>query len=480
MENGVSIGHVASEKTGPVGGSTAFGRRLGLKALGVTALAASVGARVEVETAHAATRSGAIRIGYVTPTTGSLANYAVPDSFVLNLVRDSSHFAKGITIGNVKYKIEIIAQDSRSDPSFAQRAAIELIQLHAVDLIVTGSAPEMTLPVIAVCEGAGIPCLSTLCPWETWWGGFPGNSIDSAGNGVGESPEFCAMFFLGITEMVKCFVPMWDTVLVQTGANRVYAEMFPNDADGDALRASWSMMLNAVVIAKDGSPWTSVDGSAYADLSTDYSAMIQTFKSGSGGKSCDFLINSPVSQDFSTFWKQASKQDWRPKLATVTRAMLFPVDVYALGDLSNNVATNCWFAANAPYKSSLTGMTASAFAADYQMATQRQWEQSMGSTYSLFEIVIEALRKVQHPHDRKALANALKEVNYDGICGPLNLSSPTNPARGIGILRPVGVQWKPGSRELVGRKNWPWSPWVVDNTLNQQIPLQASLEPTSA
>ncbi len=80
----------------------------------------------------------------------------------------------------------------------------------------------------------------------------------------------------------------------------------------------------------------------------------------------------------------------------------------------------------------------------------------MGSSYSLFEVVVEALKKVKNPHDRKAGA-ALKEVNYDGMCGPLNFSEKdplaASPAKGIGIIKPVGIQWKPGSTELVGQQS---------------------------
>jgi hypothetical protein len=66
------------------------------------------------------------------------------------------------------------------------------------------------------------------------------------------------------------------------------------------------------------------------------------------------------------------------------------------------------------------------------------------------------------------------------MCGPLNFSATSNPAKGIGIIKPVGIQWKPGSTELVGHKKFSWSPWVVDNTLNKHIPTQAALEPTNA
>ncbi len=197
MGNEESVGSGSREQTIPGWGSVEFGRRLGLKALGATALVGGVAALAEASSAAAATKSGTIKIGYVTPSTGSLADFAGPDKFVLSLVRASSQFAKGITIGKTKYKIEIIVKNSQSDPSIAGQVATELIQSNGVDLIVTSSAPETTIPVSAVCEGAGIPCLSTVCPWEAWWGGFTGNSIGEAGNAVGTPPQYCSMFFFG-------------------------------------------------------------------------------------------------------------------------------------------------------------------------------------------------------------------------------------------------------------------------------------------
>jgi branched-chain amino acid transport system substrate-binding protein len=166
--------------------------------------------------------------------------------------------------------------------------------------------------------------------------------------------------------------------------------------------------------------------------------------------------------------------------------MLFPTDAYALGQLSNNIATDAWFTPYSPYKSSLTGLTANKFAEDYQSAGHGQWVQSMGSTYSLFEVAIEGLKKVSNPHDRLALAKALQTVNYDGMCGPINMnlksSNPmmASPAKGIAMIMPVGVQWKPGSTKLVGHRKYAWSQWVVDNSLNPHIPVNASLEPTNS
>ena len=481
MSNEEIVTGGAVEQTIPGWGSVEFGRRLGLKALGATTVFGGIAALTKASVAGAASNSNVIKIGYVTPSTGDLANFAGPDDFVLSLIRGTSYFSKGITIGKTRYKIQVIVKDSQSSPSIAAQVTAQLIQSDGVDLVVTSSAPETTIPVSTVCEQSHVPCVSTVCPWEAWWGGVKsGNSIGPAGNAVGTAPTYCTMFFFGVPEFVECYLPMWDRIQKSTNANRVYAGMFPNDADGNAFRAAWSPTLNAIVGAQKGQPWSFVDGGAYTDLSTDYTTMIQKFKTGSNGKSADFFINAPLPPDFNTFWKQAAQQGWRPKLATVAKVMLFPSDVYALGSLSNNIATNAWFTPYAPYHSSLTGMSAYDFAAKYQQVTGQQWVQSMGSTYSLFEIVIEALKKVKNPHDRQAVANALKDVNYTGMSGRLNFAAKTNPAKGISIIKPVGIQWKPGSASLVGHKKFAWSPYVVDNTLNRQVPLNGVLRPTNA
>jgi branched-chain amino acid transport system substrate-binding protein len=397
-------------------------------------------------------------------------------------VRAASYFAKGIKIGGTTYKIEITEVDTQSDPNVAVQVTQGLINGGA-DLILTSSAPETTIPVSTTCEAAHVPCLATVVPWEAYWGGFSGASITAEGGAAGTGPKYNAMFFFGIPQFSGCFVPMWEKIQQKTGANSYVAEMFPNDADGNAFRAAFGPTVGAMFPNK----FTFVDGGAYTDLTASFTSMIETFKTGgpSGGQ-CDLFVNCPLPPDFQSFWTQASQQGYLPKLATVAKVMLFPTDAYALGALSNNIATDAWFTPYSPYESSLTGLKANAFCAGFQVATKGQWVQSMGSTYSLFEVAVEALRSVKNPHNRLDLAEALQRVKYDGMCGPLNMRSTSSdplvasPAPGIAMIQPVGVQWKPGSAELVGHKKWAWSPWVVDNTLNKSIPTNATLDPTNA
>jgi branched-chain amino acid transport system substrate-binding protein len=398
-----------------------------------------------------------IRIGYVTPETGDLADFSQSDVFVLDKVRSTAPFAKGLKIGGKTYRVEIVVKDSQSDPNRAAQVAQQLA--GSVDLVVTSSAPETTNPVAATCEQLHVPNLATVVPWQSWYAGLGGNPGKPT-----EDFAYSSMFFFGLEEFAGTFLPMWNRIEATTKAAKVFAGQFPNDADGNAFRAGFPPFAE-----KDG--YKFVDGGAYTDGTTNYSSMIEKFKAAG----CEFFVNAPLPPDFNTFWKQAVQEGFKPKLATVAKVLLFPSDVVALGSLVNNIATDAWWTPYSPYKSSLTGETAKQFAIDYEAKTGREWVQSMGSAYSLFEVAVEALRATSDPHDKADLASALHKVKYDGISGPIDFAA--GPAPGVGIVYPVGIQWKPG-KETFGRK-FPWEPFVVDNSLNKDIPINGDLEPTN-
>ena len=46
--------------------------------------------------------------------------------------------------------------------------ATKLITEDAVDLMVVASTPETTNPVSDQCEANGVPCISTVAPWQPW------------------------------------------------------------------------------------------------------------------------------------------------------------------------------------------------------------------------------------------------------------------------------------------------------------------------
>ena len=428
-------------------------RRSVLRGLGFGAVAAGAGGLLAAcgsgIKGAGSSASGTINIGFITPLTGALAGFASGDQFVLSLIKGASIYKSGIKIGGKTYKVNVNVQDSQSSPTRAAQVAQQLISSHA-DLILTTSTPETTNPVAAACQKAGTPCLSTVVPWESWYAGLGGNPLTPT-----TDFKYVSMFFFGLKEFNGCFEPMWNRV----HTDKVVACQYPNDSDGNAFRGGFEPMIKA-----DG--YTVVDGGAYADGTADFSSMISMFKS----KKCDVFSNCPLPPDFNTFWKQASQQGFKPKLATVAKVLLFPADTVALGPLVNNIATDSWWGPYMPYKSSLTGETASALAAGYESSTGNQWVQSIGSSYALFEVAKEAFTAVSDPHDKAAVANALHHVNYTGMNGAINFAA--GPASGVGIVQPVGVQWKKGTK-------YPFEMQVVDNSLNKSVPITATLVPTN-
>ena len=432
-------------------------RRSLLKGVGAGTLAVGAGGFLSacssgIKGAGGPAKTGTITIGFITPLTGQLAGFASGDQYVLSQIRSSSAYQKGFKVGGKTYKVNIVVQDSQSDPNRASAVARQLILQNKVDMILTTSTPETTNPVAGACEKLGTPCLSTVCPWESWYAGLGGNPAKPT-----TTFKYCTLFFFGLQQFQGCFVPMWNRI----HTNKIVACMYPNDADGNAFRGAFEPLIKA-------SGYKVVDGGSYQDGTTDFSAMISKFKS----KHCEVFSNAPLPPDFNTFWKQASQQGFKPRIATVAKVLLFPADTAALGPLVNNIATDSWWGPFMPYASSLTGVTASALAAGYTSSTGKQWVQSIGSSYALFEVAKEAFTAVSNPHDKAEVARALHKVNYTGMCGAINFAG--GPAPGVGIIPPIGVQWKKATGKF------PFEMQVVDNSLNKDVKIQAKLEPTNA
>jgi branched-chain amino acid transport system substrate-binding protein len=393
-----------------------------------------------------------ITIGLVTPLTGAVASFAVSDTYVTNLIRKTPAFANGIKIGSTTYPVDIVVKDSQSDPNRASQVAKDLVT-SGVDMVLTTSTPEVTNPVATVCESEGVPCVATIVPWESWYFG--------RGAKPGSTFTYTTMFFFGIPEFGECFIPMWNRI----SNDKTVALMYPNDADGNAFRDPKTGF--PPLMHKAG--YKTVDGGAYPDGTTDYTAMISKFKS----HDCEIFSNAPIPPDFNIMWKQSAQQGFKPKLATVAKVLLFPTDVTALGNLAVNVATDAWWTPYHKQSSSLVpSLDSQALSNGFQNATGKQWLQSLGTTYSLYEVAYNAFSKVDDPHDRKAVAAQLRTMNYTGMCGTLDFAA--GPVPGVAIIKPVGVQWKHGTGKF------PYELQVVDNSANKAVPITADLEPTNA
>jgi branched-chain amino acid transport system substrate-binding protein len=434
-------------------------RRSMLRGLGAGAVATGAGGILAAcssgsKGSTTASSTSTITLGYVAPFTGSLSGFASADHFVIDTIRNTPAYATGFKVGGKTYPVNIIVTDSQSDPNRASQLARQLILNNNADMLLTSSTPETVNPVAVVAQTEGVPCAATNDPWESWYAGLGGNPASPTA-----TFQYCTLFFLGLQDLNNCFVAMWNRLPV--GNDKNVAGMWPNDADGNAFRAVMPGLM-----AQSG--YHAVDGGAYTDGTTDFTAMITRFKANN----CEYFSNCPLPPDFNSFWKQASEQGWKPRLATVAKVLLFPADTVPLGPLVNNIATDSWWGPYLPATSSLDPkLTPKIIVDNFQAQTGKQWVQSIGGTYSLFEIAHQAFSKVSDPHDRQEVAHALHAVNYVGMSGLINFSS--GPAPGVSITPPVGVQWKATSGKF------PFEMRVVDNTHNKAVGVEAPLQPTN-
>src|SRR3954470_10529341 len=323
-----------------------------------------------------------LKIGLVTPRTGQAAGFGEVDPYILDLVRKAA--ANGITAGDGKtYKIEITSKDSQSSPEHAASVAKELISGTKVDLMLASSTPEVVNPVSDACEAAGVPCISTVLPWQAWYFGRGAKEGDNA------AYKFTYHFSFGVEDFAAGYFPSWHSIKT----NKVVGLLYPNDADGNALRAALPPEMK-----KAG--FTVVDAGPYNDGLNDFSAQISKFKSAD----CEIFNTFPLPPDFATFWKQAAQQGYKPIIPQIAKTGLFPSQVEALGKLGVGLIGTAFWTPTFPYSSSFLKKSSKELADGYQ-ATGKQWTQMVGSTAALFDAGVAALQAAPNPRDKVGLAD---------------------------------------------------------------------------
>jgi branched-chain amino acid transport system substrate-binding protein len=399
-----------------------------------------------------------ITIGWIHPVTGSLAGFGYPDNWVTQQIMATPQFKNGIKIGGSTYTVNIKSYDTQSSVTKAGSLAKQAIQQDNVDLLFASSTPETVNAVASQAETLGTPLICSNIPWESWYINLGGNPQKPT-----LTPKHTVMYFLGAEHLALCFIPMWNRIGEKYGNNHQVAATFPNDADGNAFRAVFPSVLKPAGYTLDLS-------TAYPDGLTNYTSMISQFKS----RGDDFFTNVPLPPDFATMWTQALQQDFKPKLATVAKVLLFPQDAYAMGSKVYNIATDSWWVPELPWTSSLTQQTCMDLANAYTSAGLGQPNANI-SNYTLFEIAYAALTSVDNPHDKAELSAALFKVKLpEAVAGPLDYTSTnakTNPAPGVAITPPVGIQWQKGTKYQLEAK-------VVDNTLQPNAKITGDLLPT--
>jgi branched-chain amino acid transport system substrate-binding protein len=390
-----------------------------------------------------------IRIGHVIPLTGPLAAFGEAFPYVMKHVQEI--LKGGLKINGETYAVEILSRDSQSNAIRAGEVATDLILRDKVDLLLAECTPDCVNPVSDQAEINGVPCITTNCPWQPYVFGRKGDPK------VGF--EWTYHFFWGLEDATAGYVGLWKSI----ETNKKVGALFPNDVDANA----WAdpAQPGALPLTCKRNGFELLSGGSLVPGSQDYSAQIAMFQK----EKVDIVTGVLAPPDFGIFWQQASQQNFRPKIVTIAKALLFPSVINSIGASADGLSTEIWWSPSHPYKSSLTGQSSADLCQAYTAETGQPWTQPMGFGHALFEVAIDVLKRTKDVENPGSILKAIKATNYSSIVGQIKWDN--SELKNISKTAVVAGQWTKTDKgfDLV----------VCDNSNAPEIPVVRKLRPLS-
>ncbi len=158
-----------------------------------------------------------VKVGFVTPLTGGLASFGVPDKYCVD--RWNEYIGDGVVGGdNKKHPVKIDVQDSQSDVARAAQVAGDLINNTSIDLMMVAPHPRHGHPPgRGTVRGERVPCVSTDWPVAAY-----------LGQNMETGYKWSYHVFFGGEDWI---IENW-AVYEKIASNKKIVAMFDNTADG--------------------------------------------------------------------------------------------------------------------------------------------------------------------------------------------------------------------------------------------------------
>jgi branched-chain amino acid transport system substrate-binding protein len=375
-----------------------------------------------------------ILIGHPIAATGPISAFGETTAWADNYVAAKVNKEGGIYIKELgkKVPVKVKHMDDEGNPSKAAEMATKLILQDKVDLMMSGHTPDSCNPIAATCERYQVPDVSSMAPIEPWLSGGP--------------YKWAYHFFFSLPGVIQCHTGIWEPFKEQT--NKVVGGVWPNDPDGAVWAEHFGKALRDM-------GYRVVDVGRFPYGMQDFSGFINTWKK----EKVEILTGVVPPPDWAVIWRQCHQKGFKPKLATIGKAVLFPAAVNALGgDLPRGLSTEIWWSPWHPNKSALTGQTPKSLSEAWEKDTGRQWTQPLGFDYAQMEVAVDVLKRAASL-DKKKIRDALAGTDLETMVGRVKYDE-----RHICELPLVGGNWVKG-------KKWPWDLQITDNRGAPHIPL---------
>ena len=403
---------------------------------GTAALGAAAMIPHFVRPARAAKRDY-ILIGRPNPGTGPIAAFGEGTPWVDNRALDEINKSGGIYIKEYgkKLPIKIKIMDTESNPTKAAEVASRLILHDKIDLMVVYHTPATVNPVTSICERYKMPCISLENPVEMWLTGGPYRWSFHA-------------FWLVEEDAFPAYMGMWE----QLKTNKIVGVIAGNDTDGISFAEGSQRLLPP-------KGYKVVDPGRFPLGNQDFTSVINAFKKAN----VEILFGNLIPPDLATAWRQCHRMGFKPKIATIGRATLFPKAVEAIGgNLPMALSSEIWWSPHHPFKSSLAGYSAKKLCEDWMAASRKQWTQTLGFKYAGYEIAADVLKRAR-TLDKKKIRETIAATDLDTMVGHIKYNK-QNYAR----TPLVAGQWVKGEK-------FPWNLRICYNGKHKNIPTQGKL-----
>lgn len=389
-----------------------------------------------------------LRIGWVAALSGPGALFGEAVDFVRAQLE--TLFSGGLEIGGRSYSVEILVRDSRSSVNTAGQVATELMTRDRVDLIVaTESLAAVAGGQMAVINQT--PIVSTLLPSDAMIG-LRGGPEAYSNNGE----PWTFHFLFDTADVGAAYLGMWAPV--RDRLNDIVGTFY---VDQPAAQGFAHPQYGLPPILT-GAGYTLVEGGMFNVETDDFSNQVATFRNSDA----QILTGFMFANHFASFWRGAAQGGYRPEIATIAGAFLFPGGMDALGDRGAGLSTEIWWSPKLPYGSTLTGQTAAELAGEWESSRGSQWTPVLGYTHAIWEVAVSALRSSGDPKDRQAVRAALAATTLDTVVGKVDFANA--PIPGLTKTPLVAGQWRlatssPFTYDLVVTYAGPDSAFAVED-----------------
>ncbi|MCL5735695.1 MAG: ABC transporter substrate-binding protein [Actinobacteria bacterium] len=375
-----------------------------------------------------------IKLGYVLPITGPLAPYGTGVDLMTQLFTDA--IGDGVVLADSKkHPFELLIRDAQSDSNRAAQVTGDLIQNDKVDLVISVGAPDMVNPSADTAEALECPSLSSFSEWHAFTlgrkappEGFKWTYI------FGWASDGNAVAFIG--------------ALKQIPSNNKLGLIFANDADG----MSWMQFAPTVFGQVGGFQVVTTD--LYPPGAEDYTAQISKFKK----EGCELLAGGMLTPDFTNFWKQCRQQSFQPKIVCISKALIFPAAVAALGNIGYNLCGEGGWGPWSKFTEPLTGLDSKGLCDKYEAATGQMWDETAAQIF-LLGWAVDVFKRAANADDKGTVVSAMKATNLTSLYGPMDFSAPVadqtyHPHPNVVTIPCAVAQWVKGTGK-----------WPVDKVL---------------